>query len=243
MSARFVAFVIASTIYIPLMLIADTRGLAPQLALGLATAAFLFIFLRRGVTAPRQIITAIVVATIGECVLSLGWGLYSYRNALIPLYVPVGHGVFYLLAAESARQSALQRIGPAITRSVVAIGTLIAIVSLVYFRDQWGFLWWLIAATLIWRSANQLLLSTCFIYTILLEWLGTAIGNWHWAARVPLLGLTSANPPSGVGVLYILLDLITVALCAASVRPYMDPADRARSAYARSRYRRSPATG
>jgi hypothetical protein len=65
------------------------------------------------------------------------------------------------------------------------------------------------------RSHNQLLLSAAFVYTILLEWLGTAIGNWQWAAVVPHVGLHSANPPGGVGMLYILLDLITVAICSA----------------------------
>ena len=87
---------------------------------------------------------------------------------------------------------------------------MIAIGSLVFFNDTWGLVWWLIAATLLVRSKNPLLLSACFIYTMPLEWVGTAIGNWVWVADVPYVGLTSANPPSGVGVLYILLDLITV---------------------------------
>jgi hypothetical protein len=129
--------------------------------------------------------------------------------------VPFGHGIFYALAAETARQPALQRIAPAITRGVLAAGSLIAIVSLLFFRDQWGLLWWVIAATLLVRSRNQLLLSGCFVFTMLLEWLGTAIGNWQWAGEVPFIGLHSANPPSGVGVLYIALDLITVAICTA----------------------------
>ena len=38
--------------------------------------------------------------------------------------------------------------------------------------------------------------------------------GWQWAAVVPGLGLHSANPPSGVGVLYILLDLFTVGVSA-----------------------------
>lgn len=214
MSRRFLIFLVAVVIYLPLLLLADSPGLFPQLALGAATAAFLWLFARRGPVEPKQIITAIIVATLGEVVLSLGWGLYTYRNALIPLYVPFGHGIFYALAAESAHQDALRRIGTAITRSVLATGTVIALISLVFFRDQWGLLWWVIAATLLVRSRNQLLLATCFVYTILLEWLGTAIGNWLWAAEVPFVGLSSANPPSGVGVLYILLDLITVAICA-----------------------------
>jgi hypothetical protein len=212
LSRRFLVFLSAVGLYLPLLLLADSPGAFPQLALGAATAGFLYLFARRGPIPPGQLVTTIIVATVGECVLSLGWGLYSYQNALIPLYVPFGHGIFYALAAESARQPALQRMEPAITRGVLTIGTVIAGIGLAFFHDQWGFLWWIIAATLVFRSHNRLLLSTCFIYTILLEWLGTAIGNWRWAAEVPFVGLTSANPPSGVGVLYILLDLIVIAI-------------------------------
>ncbi|MGZ8869119.1 MAG: hypothetical protein ACXW2P_12320 [Thermoanaerobaculia bacterium] len=210
MSRHFILSVAAVAIYLPLLLLADSPGLIPQVALGAATAGFLWLMTRRGTVDRRQIITAILIAGTGECVLSLGWGLYTYRNALIPLYVFFGHGVFYALAAESANQKTLQRLAPAITRGVLITGSVIAIASLVFFNDTWGLLWWVIAATLLLRSKNPLLLSACFIYTMPLEWAGTAIGNWVWAADVPFVGLTSANPPSGVGVLYILLDLITV---------------------------------
>lgn len=145
--------------------------------------------------------------------LSLGWGLYTYHHALIPLYVPFGHGLFYLLAAESALQPALLRHEKAIARSVLITGSVIAAIGLLFMNDQWGLIWWIVAATILARSRNQLLLSACFIYTMLLEYLGTAIGNWRWAAVVPGLGLHSANPPSGVGILYIVLDVVTVAVC------------------------------
>ena len=212
MTRHFLFSVAAVAVYLPLLLLADSPGLIPQVALGAATAAFLWLMARRGPVDGRQIITAIIIAGTGECFLSLGWGLYTYRNALIPLYVFFGHGIFYAIAAESARQKALQQIAPSITRGVLLAGSVIAIVSLIFFNDTWGLLWWVIAATLLARSKNQLLLSACFVYTMLLEWLGTAIGNWVWAADVPYVGLTSANPPSGVGVLYILLDLITVSI-------------------------------
>ncbi len=214
---RFLVFLAAATLYIPALLLTDSRGLAPQLALGLATAMFLYAFARGSSVAAHQIIAAILIATTGEVVLSLGWGLYTYHNALIPLYVPFGHGVFYALAAESAQQPWLQQRARSITRGVLVAGTLIAATGFLFFHDQWGLLWWLLAAALLIRSRNQLLLATCFVYTIFLEWLGTAIGNWHWAAVVPGIGLRSANPPSGVGILYILLDLITVAVCASLV--------------------------
>src|SRR5438445_442731 len=77
MQPRFVLFLVAAGLYIPALLIADTRGLIPQLALGLATLAFLGVFAQRSEAAVRQIIWAILVATTGEIVLSLSWGLYT----------------------------------------------------------------------------------------------------------------------------------------------------------------------
>jgi hypothetical protein len=195
------------------LLCVDRDGLPQQLVLGSLTALFLWAFARHSDVEPRQIVTAIIVASCGEVVLSLGWGLYSYKHFLIPLYVPPGHGLFYALAADSSHQPFLRRHSVAITRFVMIGGTVYALLSLVIARDAWGFLWWLGALALIVRSKNQLMLSTCFLFTIILEWIGTAIGNWHWTADVPFVRLHSANPPAGVGILYILLDLIVMAVC------------------------------
>ena len=209
---RFAWFLVATIVLVPGVLLAERAG-APQIALGAVTAAFLWWFARSSPIPRRQILIAVIIATIGEVVLSIGWGLYEYRHAaLIPLYVPVGHGVFYLLAAESAEQPSIRRHTRTIARLVLAGGTLLAATTLYLANDTWGFLWWVFAATLLVRSRNQLLLSTCFVYTLLLEWLGTGLGNWEWAAVVPGLGLTCANPPSGVGLLYIVLDLLTHAM-------------------------------
>jgi len=212
MERRFLAILVSSAVFMPLLLLLDGDGLARQLALGIATAAFLFLVVRNSPVRPAQVLICIAVATCGEVVLSLGWGLYSYAHAIIPPYVPPGHGLFYTLAAATAQQDVFRRHGRAITRAVLTIGTINAAVSLIFFNDVWGLLWWLGALALIRTSRNQLLLSACFVYTIFLEWFGTAVGNWQWFAHVPLVGLHSANPPAGVGILYILLDLIVVGI-------------------------------
>lgn len=212
MEPRFRKFVIASAAFMFVLLLLDRDGLAQQLALGSATALFLWYFARSSEVRSSQIVYCIIVATIGEVVLSLGWGLYSYRHAVIPFYVPPGHGLFYTLAAETARQQIVRLRAAAITRWVLIAGTVNAALSLAVRHDHWGFLWWIGAVALIAVSKNRLLLSACFVYTIILEWVGTAIGNWTWAAEVPFLKLHSANPPAGVGILYILLDLIVVAI-------------------------------
>jgi len=212
MDSRFPLFVAASAVFMTVLLLLDRDGLTQQLALGIATALFLWYFVRSSEVRPGQIICCIIVATAGEVVLSLGWGLYSYRHAIIPFYVPPGHGLFYTLAATTALQPAVRLRAAAITRWTLLSGTIIAIVSLTLRHDVWGFLWWIGAMALIFVSKNRLLLSACFVYTIILEWVGTALGNWTWAAEVPFLRLHSANPPAGVGILYILLDLIVVAI-------------------------------
>ncbi len=218
MKRRFLVFLASTAIFVPALLILDRPGLAPQLLLGAATAAFLFGFARTSTVPMRHVCWAVVLATTGEVVLSIGWGLYSYQHALIPLYVPAGHGVFYLLATESAQQAMLRRHERTIVGTVLVAGSIVAATTLLLHGDVWGLLWWVAAAALMTRytagrtdrSTSGLLLAACFVYTMLLEWLGTGLGNWRWAAEVPWVGLRSANPPSGVGVLYILLDLLTV---------------------------------
>ena len=197
------------------MLVADGPDVGEQLLLGLATGLFLILLAGRSSIPGSQIVCAMVIATAGELFLSLVWGLYSYRFAAIPYYVPIGHGVFYVLAAESALQETLRRHSAVITRVVLAGGTLYAVASLVTASDVWGLLWWGGAVLIITRSRSPLLMSTCVVYTVLLEWLGTWLGNWRWEGTVPVIGLTSANPPSGVGILYCLLDLFTILVCSA----------------------------
>jgi hypothetical protein len=211
---RFLAWVAASAAFMAAVLLLDRDGLAAQLLLGGATAAFVALFVRSLKLDARQILWCVAVATTGEVVLSLGWGLYRYGHALIPLYVPPGHGLFFALAMATSRQELFRRRAALVTRGVFVAGTALALWSLVARHDVWGFLWWLGALALVRASRNQLMLAACFTYTIVLEYAGTAIGNWRWAAEVPFVGLHSANPPAGVGILYILLDLIVMGICA-----------------------------
>jgi hypothetical protein len=208
--SRATSFSLAAA-FVPLVLLLDGPGLARQATLGLATAALVAFLVVRFEVPPRQILCAIAVATLGEIVLSIGWGLYDYRHALIPLYVPAGHGLFYLLAVVTARQPWLVRRRQSVKYFIVAAGSIAAFIGLAY-GDQLGFLWWIACAMILWRSQHALVMSSCIVYTSALEILGTTLGNWHWTATVPFLGIGAGNPPVGVGILYITLDVIVIAM-------------------------------
>ena len=203
-------WLVAFALFIPALLLLDGDGLARQIALSAATCGFLILLARRFGVDGLQIVCAIVVATAGEVVLSLAWGLYSYQHALIPFYVPPGHGLFYAMAVITARQPALQRQERSIVAVVLIFGTGGALASLYFLHDVWGALWWSLVVLFLLRGHNRLLLASCVVYTTGLEWAGTTIGNWQWAAEVPYLGLSSGNPPVGVAILYVVLDSIVM---------------------------------
>src|ERR1043165_8514626 len=180
MHPRFRILILLAPLFVLAVLLLDREGAATQFALGIAVAGFVWLA-SRGTDIPmRQILLSVVVASTGEVILSLGWGLYSYKHAMIPLYVPPGHALFYFLAAYTARQPVVRDHDRIITRAVLIGGSVIALASLIRYGDAWGFLWWLGAVALMLASRNQLMLATCFVYTMLLEWTGTAMGNWRW---------------------------------------------------------------
>jgi hypothetical protein len=45
-----------------------------------------------------------------------------------------------------------------------------------------------------------------------LEFYGTAVGTWHWAAVFPHTGLPAGNPPSAIGAGYCVLDALAIRL-------------------------------
>ena len=204
------SWLVAFALFVSVLLLLDGEGLARQAGLSVATCGFLILLARRFGVDGRQIVCAILVATAGEIVLSLGWGLYSYQHALIPLYVPPGHGLFYAMAVIAARQRALQKHESSIVAVVLLAGTAGALASLFFLRDVWGALWWSLVALFLLRGHNRLLLASCVVLTTALEWMGTTIGNWQWAAEVPFLGLPAGNPPAGVAILYVVLDSIVM---------------------------------
>ncbi|MGH2472412.1 MAG: hypothetical protein ACRDG6_08430 [Candidatus Limnocylindria bacterium] len=202
----FVAFV---AIALPL-----DRASTPAQQTALSLLAWLFLAVALVLQPPPiriQVIGLVVLATILECVGSLVWGAYTYRLENLPLYVPAGHGLFYLSALRAASLPVLQRHARSLVIAVTAGATAWMIYGLVArpLPDLLGFVTWAIFIRFIVRGRYPLLYAVSFAMTTALELYGTGLGIWQWAPVLPVLMLPAGNPPTGIGAGYAAMDALT----------------------------------
>jgi hypothetical protein len=202
----FIAFV---AIALPLDRESTTTA---QMALSLLAWAFLGIALVLQPPPIRvQVVVLVIVATVLECVGSLIWGAYTYRLDNLPLYVPAGHGLFYLSALRAASLPLLQRHGRAIVVGVTAGATVWMLYGVIArpLPDLLGFVTWAIFIRFIVRGRYPLLYAVSFAMTTALELYGTGLGIWTWSPVLPVLMLPAGNPPTGIGAGYAAMDALT----------------------------------
>jgi len=207
--ALILSFVVFVAIALPL-----DRSSTPsqQLALSLLAWAFLGVALALQPGAIRiQIVALVAVATVLECVGSLLWGAYTYRLGNLPLYVPAGHGLFYLSALRAASLPLLRRHARAIVIAVTGGASAWMLYGLIArpLPDLLGFVTWAIFIRFIVRGRYPLLYAISFAMTTALELYGTGLGIWRWSPVLPVLMLPAGNPPTGIGAGYAAMDALT----------------------------------
>jgi hypothetical protein len=183
-----------------------------QAALGLTAWVFLAVALCLQPTAIRvQVAVLVVLATLLEIIGSIVWGAYRYRLENLPLYVPAGHGLFYLAALRVASLPLLERHARRIVIAVTAGATLWMLYGLARppLPDLLGFVTWAIFIRFIVRGRYPLLYAVSFAMTTALELYGTGLGIWRWAPVLPGLMLPAGNPPTGIGAGYAAMDALT----------------------------------
>lgn len=153
-----------------------------------------------------MIAACIVYATLGECFLSLVWGMYDYRLDNIPAFVPPGHALLLMLGIIIAR-----RLRDWITWVVPLASAPFVLLLAFTGIDTFGLLLFAILILCMTFSHARKLYAVMFVLSLTMEIYGTWLGNWVWRPVVPWLGLTTTNPPLAAGVFYCMLDLLVMS--------------------------------
>ena len=200
-------------------------GLAGQAAIGFACFALLSHLVMQAAPQERRALMAcLVIATAGELILSLGWGLYTYRLDNVPLFVPPGHVMLYVLGLSLSR-----RMPEIAAEAIIALAGLYALGAAAAGLDTLGVpLFLMLAIASLAVPAQRRLYASTFLLALALELYGTWLGNWSWAREVPGTALVTTNPPLAAGAFYAALDALVAASvaclfrsknCASSVEP------------------------
>jgi len=180
---------------------------------GIAFVSLLVMLLGEKREARIQVLVAVAFATWGEHFASIYMGGYTYRFENVPAYVPPGHGMVYLTAIAMARAGLFQRYARGITALVIIVcGAWAAwgISGLPEQADALGALMFAIFLGFLFLGRSPMVYLAAFFITTWLELIGTAVGAWKWAAIDPVLGLSQANPPSGVTFWYCIVDSVAM---------------------------------
>ena len=203
------------TAWIALVLFVDRHvGHGGQLALGIATAMVLAALLAlHPKTVRLQTLAVVGIATLGEVVGSLVWGLYHYRLGNLPAFVPPGHGLVYLGGLSLAALLAQRSRALLVTAGAAAAIWGIAGITVLPAPDASGTMGcaFLVGVLVL---ARRPVYAGVFMVVMALELYGTALGTWTWEPSIPGLGLSQGNPPSGVASGYVVFDVLALAVVA-----------------------------
>jgi hypothetical protein len=183
--------------------------LAGPLGQPLVFVATLFLFLtilaRESSTHRVMMLVCLVYASIGEVLLSIVWRVYDYRLGNLPLFVPPGHVLLFLLGMS---------IAPHVRRTVViaiAIGAAGTVAFLALTgRDTLSVLLVSVFLACVVFGRERQLYATMFVLALAMELYGTWLGNWHWNSQVARTGMVTLNPPVAAGAFYCALDLLVM---------------------------------
>lgn len=153
-----------------------------------------------------MMLLCLAYASVGEVLLSLVWRVYDYRLGNLPLFVPPGHVMLFLLGLSIA-----PRVADSLAR-VVAIAAAIVVGALALSgRDTFSALLVAVFLASMFFGRDRKLYATMFVLALAMELYGTWLGNWHWNARVGRTGMVTLNPPVAAGAFYCALDLLVMA--------------------------------
>jgi hypothetical protein len=174
------------------------------------TIGFLVVFWQVNKRTREQMISAVIIAIIGEYLFSIALGMYTYRLENVPHYVPPGHALVYVAVLYFSKASSILKYRNKVALFFAIFIFIYASIFLIFENDVFGFVM-TITTLLILRNRprERFFYLTMYITVAYLEIIGTNYLCWKWPTNAwgVFDFLPSANPPSGISFFYFGLDL------------------------------------
>lgn len=170
-------------------------------------ALFVHLLVRADRPGRVLLIACVLLAGLGECLLSLVWGLYDYRLGNVPLFVPPGHALLLLLGIQVAA-----RVPRGVTWWVPIAAAPLVAWQAAAGTDRLGVLLFALLLAAMAISPARRLYAVMFALALAMELYGTWLGNWRWRDVAPGLELAMRNPPLCAGAFYGVLDLLVLGV-------------------------------
>jgi len=152
---------------------------------------------------------AVLIGICGECLFSLGFHMYEYRLENVPIYVPPGHAIIYIVTVYFCREKFVKLYKVQLEIIIGIFIFLYALAFLIFANEVFGFSLTLLTFWILRNKPRERLFYYSMYLVVVLELIGINYNCWYWPTTA--FGvfdfLKSANPPSGISFFYFGLDL------------------------------------
>jgi hypothetical protein len=177
----------------------------------LAVVYFSFFFLVSNSHLRKLMFVMVFLSYIGELIFCTLLGMYNYRTAVIPLYVPFGHAIVYASGYVFANAEWAIR-NDKLLKKYFAIGFILLFLFVgIFLNDIFSLIFGVFFFLLLKRKKWQNLYYFIALCVIFIELAGTYFQCWKWIPKT--FGLIPAvNPPMGAVFFYAGGDVLLVKI-------------------------------
>ena len=149
----------------------------------------------------------VFLSYIGELIFCKLLGMYAYRTADIPLYVPFGHAIVYASGFVIAEMPFFVKQDNKLKKIFLISFTLLFLLVGIFLNDIFSLVFGALFFVLMKRKKWQNVYYSIALCVIFIELVGTYFKCWTWVPKT--FGIISAvNPPMGAVFFYAGGDVI-----------------------------------
>lgn len=155
----------------------------------------------------KLMFTMVFLSYLGELIFCKLLGMYNYRTADIPLYVPFGHAIVYASGFVFAENSLIVRNTILLKKIFFTSFAILFLGVGLVLNDCFSIIFGLLFFVLMRRKKWQNVYYTIALCVIFIELVGTFFKCWTWVPKTFGL-IPAANPPMGAVFFYAGGDVI-----------------------------------